>query len=767
MPAPVPGSLVVTDFSRGWDPTHPDEQLVGQNLAPGVQFGVSAGAPFYSPDVHDIDFWRGFLEKRNGKTVLGAPLSAAPILGLTRYVFSNAFGSLSKIFVALCNGALWTYTGGPVWSENLSVVWTNVLFSYYSTLKNLLFASPVYNVNGIPVIPRWWDGSSANFGYHAPRMSPFYNLHFGGNYSSANIANISGTLLTMAANQPASGLYIGKQIWVLNTSYNYMEPNEIASFQVIAPQGSAAYAVLAITLAQPLKYSTNDYSAVCWNGGTVAAATGGNGLIVTAGSVTCVKLLAVTTLASGGQRSSEFSVDLPVGTTGSIVLSNLNMAYGDGDLFGTDVNPLATTWYMSAPFNPQLPASNSASGPSQILYRIPDNQGAPTDTSLGFNPMPNATTGFTIYTGRNTASDVTLVADTGADSQGYFTGQVDIPFYQFSVAWQNFLVLAGDIWNPSAIWISAFGAPQVFGTNGGLDGAFVQVPNGNDGQVITGLYVWQGNLYIFKTNSVYVCQFTGNTSLSPFNVQPLQGSYGAVSPRSIAQGDVYLYFMSSSGLCAINGLTAQLLPENEQIRQQFLAPDGWDMTKLALSQAVSLPAKKQIYFQMAEANVGDVVLVYDWARRNFLYDSGSIYETSLFQDLSVSPPTLYGGDQNGQVWTLDVIGADEPTPIQMWWETPWLNFSDPAAWKFLKWIWVSGVQQNQGTLNILIYEDFNFNVAKVFPIDMTQQQFAQGQWVAINMRAHYFKIVIQNNQLNTPVQVRILRVDYENQGTQL
>jgi hypothetical protein len=50
---------------------------------------------------------------------------------------------------------------------------------------------------------------------------------------------------------------------------------------------------------------------------------------------------------------------------------------------------------------------------------------------------------------------------------------------------------------------------------------------------------------------------------------------------------------------------------------------------------------------------------------------------------------------------------------------------------------------------------------------MTKNQFAQGQWVAINLRAHYFKIVLQNNQLNTPVQVRVLRIDYENQGPQL
>ena len=766
MPAPVPGSLTVTDFSRGWDPTHPDEQLVGANLAPGAQFGASAGAPFYSPDVHDVDFWRGYLEKRNGKSPVGNPLSNAPVLGLYRYVFANAFGSLSKILVALCNSAVY-WTLGSIWTENLSVVWTAALFSYFSTIKNLLFMSPVYNLNGVPVSPRWWDGASQNFGYHAPRMSPPYLLRTEGNYSAANIANVSGTLLTMAPGQPASGLYIGKQIWVFNTSYGYMEPNTISSFQVVAPQGSAGYCVLAISLGTPLKYPGSDYSGVCWNGGTVAVATGGSGTITTSGSVTCIRLLAVTSLASGGQRSSEFSVDVPVGSTGSIVLSNLQMSYGDGTLFGTDINNLATTWYMTAPFNPQLSASDPNGGLSQTFYRIPDNQGMPTNTSLGFNPMPNSTTGFTIYTTPTVSSAITLVADTGVDAPGYFTSQVDAPFYQFSVAWQDFLVLAGDMWNPSAIWISAYGAPQVFGTQGGLDGAFIQVPNGNDGQVITGLFVWQGNLYIFKTNSVYVCTFTGNTSVSPFQVQQLQSNYGAVSPRSIAAGDVYLYFMSSSGLCAINGLTAQLLPENDQIRYQFLESDGWNISALGLSQAFSLQAKKQIYFQMADAVLGDVVLVYDWSRRNFLYHTGGIKESALFQDPSVSPPQLYGGDYAGQVWTLDVIGTDENPPINMYYSTPWLNLGDSAAWKFIKWIWVSGVQQNQGTLNILVYEDFNFDVANVFPVDMTKNQFAQGQWVAINLRAHYFKIVLQNNQLNTPVQVRVLRIDYENQGPQL
>lgn len=767
----VPGSILVTDFSRGWDPTHPDEQLVGAAGAPGAQFGAAVGAPFKSPDLHDVDFWNGYLNKRQEEESFGPTISspgAVGIIGLFVFFFTTIIGTPTSILMAVCNQAL-VFFNGSTWVALLGINIDNTSNYIFSILKNLVFVS-AYKANPTLNLPVWWDGVSTTCGKHGMRMSPFYRGLGHGTLAACVAHPITGLIVTMDPSQPASGLFRGKQVWLQGgIGGGALEPAFIANFATTGTPGTNNYFVTQVTLQSLPRYlggSFVSYTGIYWNGGTIGS-SGSGASITTTGAATCLRILAVTNLASGGQRSSEWSVDVPNGTTGIINLSDIDMAYGDGTLFGTDINSNATTWYMTLPFDPQLVPANSASGPSQVFYLIPDNKGVATDTSTGFNPMPNSTTGFSIKTGRS-VTDTTLIANTAADAQGYFTGQVDAPYYQFSVAWQDFLVCSGDPWNPSSIWITAFGAPQVFGTQGGLDGSLIEIPNGNDGQVIVALYVWRGDCYIFKTNSVYVLQFNGNTSLSPFNVTKLQGNFGAISPRCIIETDNYLVFLSPSGPCAITGLTVALLPEAEDIRAKFIGPDAWNLSLMNASQAISIPAKKQAWFQAATATAGDTVLVYDWQRRTFLYHTGSIQKSTLFQDLSISPPVTYGGDVLGQVWKMDLDdSAQIALSIDFLYSTPWTNLGDPAAWKTLQWIFIGGVQQETGILNITLEMDFGLKPAVQYSMDMSDPQFQRGLYVPVGQRAKYFKVTLTNNTSGIPVAIRFMRLDFVNQGTQL
>lgn len=771
---PPVGQVTVTDFAaRGWNPTVPDEQLVGAAGAPGAQFGIAAGAPFSSPDVHDVDFWNGWLNKRNGKSPLGGPLAAAPVLGIFMYAFAASTGVLTRLLTAVCNGLLFVYSGGA-WNAGLALTgWNVALQAYFSVLQNQLFISPANNPASSPLVPRWWDGVSQNLGYHGNRLSPFYVAASGGPYIYAQILTVVNQVVTVAANSPASGLYLGLTVYLDNGAY--LEPAIVTAFTTTGTPGTNYYAQT-ITLQKPLRYPAAGYQRVSWNAIEIAGIqNSSSGAMAITSPENTIRVMAVTSLNSGGQRASIFSVDVPAGPNGYIDMESLDFAGGDGQLFGTDLPQNATTWFITPPFNPQLPPTQAGSGVGQVFYQVPSGAISSGGTAIS-NPPSNSNQSIQITQTPNTSTWFTAEAALGVDSQGYLTGQVDVPFYSLSIAWQNFLVMSGDIWSPSTIYISAYGAPHIIGTQGGLDGDYIPVPNYQDGQVIVSMYVRNGILYIFKTNSVYALQFNGSAATSPFTLTKLQGNFGAIAQGCVAESDQYLFFLSNAGLCAVSYLTMSLVVESEAIRAKFVGPKAWNLSLMQFSQAVPYPAKKQIWFQAANAVPGDAILVYDWSRRTFWFHTpnnaaaatplvSNLIAPALCADLTAEAPNLYLGDYNGQVWTLDQPGVDDTTPIDFHYETPWLNFGSPSDFKTLEWLWIGGAKQTTGTLNVMLYIDFNPKAERVYAWDMTNPLFEIGfaesqQAQRVNLEGKYFKLVLANNTPGNQVAIRFMKIKY-------
>lgn len=770
--------LLIADFgARGWNPTQPDEQLVGTAKAPGANFAVAAAAPWASPDVHDADFWDGYMNKRNGPQAVGNPLAASSVVGLFKYVLTSVSASLNRILVAVCNGIFFVYNGVPVWTQYAMNGWLNALVATFAVMQNQLCIFGDSGNANPPLCPLWWDGASA-LGWLGNRLSPFYALQSGGAYYYAGIQIIaagtggSGPILTMTANQACSGLYVGQVIYIDNGLY--FEPATVTAFTATGTQGAENYYVTSITLQNSLRYPAQNYTRASWNACTIVTAAIG-GTITTTGDDTTILLMAVTDLKSGGQRASIFSIDVPNGTTNLIALENLTFAGGSGQIFGTDLPQNATSWYMTQPFNPQTQSGQSGSGPSQIFYQIPATDSA---LSNGLNPMPNNQGTMEFFESPDPDTWETLIAATGVDAPGYFTGQIDVPLAKIAVPWQNMLCAARDPWNKSRLWISAFGAPHVWGTQGGLDGAYIDIPNADDGQEIVSLFVGKnGLLYVGKTNSLYAVYFNGNTTLTPFQVTQCSGSYGPISPDCFEETDQYIYYLSTSGLCAVSMYTVQLLPANSDIRAKFNGINSWNLDEMAQSQSLIIPTKQQIHFQAAAVNRGDQTLIYDWVRNNFTYKTAgptakpSQLYTALCEDVTSSPAETYAGDGNGQVWLLDVPGEDEVVPIDFHYETPWLNGGDPGMFKTLQYIWVGGKKQvGPATLNVLIYTDFKPK-PKVVTFDMSNPGFELGynglNPVQLGIMCKYFKIVFVQNTAGVPVSIRFMRIKMRIEGDRL
>lgn len=790
------GDILIADFgARGWNPTQPDEQLLATSGAPAASFSVAAAAPFASPEVHDVDFWDGRLNKRNGRVQVGGSLGNFPVLGLFMYVFAQTSGALTRTLVGICNSTLAYFTNGA-WNLTLALLnWENAPYAFFSTFQNRLFAFPGNNPNYAPVPPVWWDGSSGQVNLLGNRASPYYLARTGAqNYFFAQIQEVApivtggGPVVILAANQSGSGVYVGMTVWIDNGTY--METNTAAAFATTGTPGTSNYYVTSITLSNPLQYTAQTYTRIAWNGVQIsAAATGGS--ISTSGNATTILVMAATSLQSGGQRASIFSVDVPNGSTGSISLEQLPFSGGPGTLFGTDLISSATQWLMTQPFNPQTPPSQD----SLIFYLVPATPGVATNitsadgltTYPGFNPAPNTISTVTFFTSPDPASWTQAAGALALDSQGYLTGQIDAPCCQFGVAWQNFMVMAGDPTHPNRLYISAEGSPQVWGTQGGLDGAYIDIPDAYDGQVITSLYVTRnGYLYVGKTNSLYVVNFTGATALTPFSVQPCNGKYGPLSPFLIEESDRGLFFLSSAGVVVVNMYSVSLLPQNEAIRSRFTGAQAYDFSAMASAQAYVNPTKAQIHFQGARAVRGDDTLVIDWNRSSFWHNTpgptaqpAQCY-TALTEDLTVSPPAIYGADGQGNVWQLDVPGTDETVPIDFYYETPWLSAGNPGAFKTLQWLSIGGTKQqaNAGDpplLNIALYVDFQPKAIRTFTFDMSKLGFPIGHNNAggvapqdlTNQECKYFKLALMNNQPGVPVAIRFMRINIKVEGPEL
>jgi hypothetical protein len=681
------------------------------------------------------------------------------IQGIYDYRYGNA--TITQAIMGTINGGLY-YKSGSSWTSIKSGLGSgqNVLFDF-ATAQNRLFSTD-YGNN----LPQVWDGSSTGTMAGGYRLSPRYVAS--GTPRAATISSTSGSILTMAASQPASGLYRGKQITLTGGTTTYPETGIVKSFVTTGLQGAANYYVTSITLEDtPL---AADRTAAKWNG--VTTAFSGSGSITTLTTLTCIKIIGVTQLKSGGFRcTDEISIDIAIAAgSQKIDLSNIAMnSSADGTQFAFDIGTSATTWFATPAFDPQLVPTDANSGPSQIYYRIPDEKGGATVwTSTGFNPMPNSTTSFSIKTLPTSAQDTLEV--TYRFPQAYFTGQVDMPRFKFLKAWQGFLCGMGDPENPSRLWISAQNSPQVWGTAGGVNGAFLPIPIGNDGQIGTGLYVWRSDLYVFKNNSVYRTQYTGNLGLSPFRVDPVQGEIGALSHWAIKESDFGIIFLSVKGVAVCLGTSVQILPESDNLTNLFLLsdPGRFNTASMQYSTALLYSSKSQIWFGVSStsATTRDLVLVYDYDKRTFWLDDG--ISANYFANVGDTNgfPQPYSGDYSAQIFLHDSGTNDNGSPINWNYSTPHIMFRDITGWKRGVWLWISGFVQSSGTLYVDEYCDFSATVTTTYEFNMADANFRMGLQERLSNRSKYSRFVLRNSELNVPVKIESLQIDYEDDGQQ-
>jgi len=484
---------------------------------------------------------------------------------------------------------------------------------------------------------------------------------------------------------------------------------------------------------------------------TFASAPAAGGA-VTAG---VYKLLAVTTLTSGGYRASDTTVSAATVTTAggnlTIALTSIVADGTSASNFGFDIGSAATKWFMTA-----------AGG--TVYYKIPSG-----NMSVA-NPMPNNTTAFNITAITGLTAANTLLDEYGLQ-QSYFTTQIASPTGKYLAVFQNMMAMAGDANYPSRVWFSGIAdgtnlaGPQIWSTNGDLYGNYRDLEP-NDGEVLIGLKEWNGNLYAFKRHSVFLIAFTGVQG-NPFEVRRLSGNLGALSHWSIKETPNGLAFISERGPALCSGTTINIIPAASSILNKFDLNDTtcYNLAAMQYTTAGNNSTKMQIHWGVSShsATTRDITLVYDYEKQAFWENDVSANVYSEVTDSNFFP-SVWSGDYSAQIFRMDYGTNDNGAAISWLFETPNISFGKPFSFKTMDHIFISGSVQSTGTLNVSIYTDMSSTAQTTRTINMADPRFIKGMMLPLNLTCTYIRIQLSNSELDVPVQINDLGFAWQDKG---
>lgn len=592
-------------------------------------------------------------------------------------------------------------TGADLYFSN------NNLSSFYVFVANL---DLVYSISSIPA------NSSTN---------GLYDYHIASSGVQWHMAAAGGKLYYDTGSNTWTSLNSGfgsatNNIWSFATLQNYLFSTD---YSVSNPQVWNGIAVYTMNLGFQAAYT----AARSATGGTVAAGT--------------YQIMLVTTMTSGGFRASAVQTVTTTAATDKIACTGVIVSGTNGSDFGFDIGTTATQVWMTL-----------AGGSTFYLL-------ATGSVSVG-NPLPNGTTSFNI-TAPPAGTENTLVLQY-TQPQGYFTNQVATPKGKYLEVFQNMLAMAGDPSNPSRVWFSSLGQPQIWSTYGGILGNYLDF-NVNDGESITGIKQWNGNLYVFKRHSVFIVQYTGVAN-SPFAQKRLASNFGTLSHWCVQDiGSNGLIFLSERGPVVCLGTYVIPVPSTADIldRFQVTLPSSYNTAVMYASTSAVNISKNQIWWSVSTngQSLRNKTLVFDYEKQIFWENDvvsnvyANVLDTNLLQQ-------VWSSDYNGYVFIQDSGADDNGTSINWNWSTPDMQLGDPFWFKQLLAVYVAGTVQTSGTLFCDIYAENQSTILQTISFDMTKADFKSGQRQAVNQTARMFRFNFRNSQLDVPVELDSIGLDW-------
>ena len=275
----------------------------------------------------------------------------------------------------------------------------------------------------------------------------------------------------------------------------------------------------------------------------------------------------------------------------------------------------------------------------------------------------------------------------------------------------NRLFVAGNNMAPSRLYFSERGLPEAWSANNFID------VNDSDGDRITGLAEYAGNIYIFKHNSIYRLSGTEPTD---FYLSRVVSDIGAVSQRSIVSTSSGLFFTSYGGVYQFDGSsTPQCI--SVQIGSYFhegkISTSSMERTACAWFKDalfVSIPTE-DLY--LTNVFVYDALTQSWWQWETNQDDEQPLLAPTVFMvsvDTDRAPalyfdaPIMYEGRQTGsEVCSFLTSGTYDAGHLTFasYWTSKDFDFGNPSLYKRFRRLRITGSSLQDRTFNIYFAVD--------------------------------------------------------------
>jgi len=226
----------------------------------------------------------------------------------------------------------------------------------------------------------------------------------------------------------------------------------------------------------------------------------------------------------------------------------------------------------------------------------------------------------------------------------------------------------------------------------------------DDGEEITGFKVLGDRLVVYKTNSIYVVSFTGNSDV-PFVINKSNSHVGCIAPYSIQEVNNGHVFLSYDGLYFFDGSNSYKL--SDKVNSTILG-----FSKSNYPDCVSMYQKNKNRYWLAFATLSNNNRVLTWDSYNnafSLYTGMAPSAMAIFLVNGVEERP-YWGDFSGFVYRGDTGNNDYPlnvkTAINAYYWTNWKDFDELTDTKGIPHVYIYH-QDTSATLSFSYAYDFS------------------------------------------------------------